>query len=73
MRVCELLEQVPLGYQPQSEPVDLVWEKQSAQALGQTPTQASQGDKVAALRFRAGQHATLHPIRHCMSEHVEGL
>ncbi|MWJ28500.1 NAD-dependent epimerase/dehydratase family protein [Halomonas sp. ZH2S] len=41
-RIRELLEQAPLGYQPQSEPVDLVWAQQ-------TPTQASQGDKVIEL------------------------
>ncbi|XKH61517.1 polysaccharide biosynthesis protein [Halomonas sediminis] len=41
-RIRELLEQAPLGYQPQSEPVDLIWAQQ-------IPTQASQGDKITAL------------------------
>ncbi len=49
-RIRELLEQAPLGYQPQSEPVDLVWEQQGPLALRQAPARVAQGNGMAAIR-----------------------
>ncbi len=51
-RIRELLVKAPLGYQPQSEPVDLVWAKQAAQGLASPPAPAPQGGKRVALRSR---------------------
>ena len=50
-RIREMLVQAPLGYQPQSEPVDLVWEQQAHQAR-QHSLRTPKDDKVVALHGR---------------------
>ncbi len=50
-RIRELLVQAPLGYQPQSEPVDLVWEQQAHQARQHSPG-TPKDENVIALHAR---------------------
>jgi len=49
-RIRELLVGAPLGYQPQGELVDLVWEQQDGQVLAGASAQSPQRPKVVTLR-----------------------
>ncbi|MFC2993636.1 polysaccharide biosynthesis protein [Halomonas tibetensis] len=51
-RIRELLVQAPLGYQPQSEPVDLVWEQQTRQVRRRRAPRVPQENEVAMLEAR---------------------
>lgn len=63
-RIRELLVQAPLGYQPQSELADLVWEEQFPRQAEERPRQekesgpASRRQKIVALRPKSTSEAS---------------
>lgn len=56
-RIRELLVKAPLGYQPQSELVDVVWEEQTPNQEAPL-TQPPDGQKVVRLRSRQAPNAS---------------